>query len=461
MRNFPSVSTVDGDLDVVSVSGFDDELAWYENTDGAGTFGPQQIVSTASDYPWGLDAADLDGDGDPDLIVASINDDTVAWYRNLNTADPNDPDSDDNGLLDGFEIDYGFDPAVDAGEATADGDADGLDNLAEQAAGTSPLLADTDGDGQNDGAELAAGTNPLDEWSATIALAMQSIGDVGNLADTTGFGAVVSPYEIGTFEVTHREYAAFLNAVAGDDVNGLFDPTLDARYRIVRDGAAPNFTYSVEPGAEAWPINYVSIYDAMRFVNWLHNGQPVGVQDASTTEAGAYTITAAGIAANDIVANPGALFTLTTEDQWYKAAHYDEATETYYESPADSSIAITCATPGSAPDTANCGSVLGAPTDVGSYTASASPNATFDQGGNVWEWTEDIAGSQRRIRGGGYSSTAGALEASSSGISFGPESVSPGLGFRVAVPEPRFVHGLLVGLAALGAIRGRKARRAR
>jgi formylglycine-generating enzyme required for sulfatase activity len=35
------------------------------------------------------------------------------------------------------------------------------------------------------------------------------------------------------------------------------------------------------------PVNYVSWGDAARFANWLHNGQPSGAQDLTTTEEGA------------------------------------------------------------------------------------------------------------------------------------------------------------------------------
>jgi hypothetical protein len=41
------------------------------------------------------------------------------------------------------------------------------------------------------------------------------------------------------------------------------------------------------------PVIAVSWFDALRFINWLENGQPVGLQDASTTEDGAYTFTGA------------------------------------------------------------------------------------------------------------------------------------------------------------------------
>ena len=35
----------DGDLDVISRSSDDDKIAWYENIDGLGTFGPQQVIA--------------------------------------------------------------------------------------------------------------------------------------------------------------------------------------------------------------------------------------------------------------------------------------------------------------------------------------------------------------------------------------------------------------------------------
>ncbi len=72
----------DGDVDVLSASEVDDKIAWYENTDGRGTFGPQQIITTSADRARSVVAADLDGDGDLDVVSASMTDDTVAWYAN-------------------------------------------------------------------------------------------------------------------------------------------------------------------------------------------------------------------------------------------------------------------------------------------------------------------------------------------------------------------------------------------
>jgi len=72
----------DGDNDVLSASVEDDKIAWYENL-GGGSFGTQQIISTQMDGARWVYACDLDGDGDNDVLSASVLDDKIAWYENL------------------------------------------------------------------------------------------------------------------------------------------------------------------------------------------------------------------------------------------------------------------------------------------------------------------------------------------------------------------------------------------
>ena len=76
----------DGDKDVLSASGIDDKIAWYENMDGAGTFGPQQVITTLADRAISVVASDLDGDGDLDVLSGSFDDDKIAWYENTDGA---------------------------------------------------------------------------------------------------------------------------------------------------------------------------------------------------------------------------------------------------------------------------------------------------------------------------------------------------------------------------------------
>jgi len=73
----------DGDIDVLSASFNDDKIAWYENMDGQGSFGEPQIITTNANGAYSVFTADIDNDGDLDVLSASINDDKIAWYENI------------------------------------------------------------------------------------------------------------------------------------------------------------------------------------------------------------------------------------------------------------------------------------------------------------------------------------------------------------------------------------------
>ena len=83
--------------------------------------------------------SDLDGDG---LTAA------VEWQ--LGT-DPNNLDSDGDGMRDGWEVTYGFNPLVDDGQASLDPDGDNSTNAQESTAASNPFIWDTDDDGLGDG----------------------------------------------------------------------------------------------------------------------------------------------------------------------------------------------------------------------------------------------------------------------------------------------------------------------
>ena len=68
----------DGDVDVLSASHDDNTIAWYENTDGAGSFGVPRVISAAALGVASVFATDLDGDGDADVLSASRDDDKIA-----------------------------------------------------------------------------------------------------------------------------------------------------------------------------------------------------------------------------------------------------------------------------------------------------------------------------------------------------------------------------------------------
>jgi formylglycine-generating enzyme len=307
-----------------------------------------------------------------------------------------------------------------------------------------------------------------------ISIAMVRVGDPGNAPDTqimildgtTGYGAVNYVYQIGKYDVTASQYAAFLNAVAATDAYGLYNSFMASNSPglpgagIIQSGNSGSYTYSVVVGHESVPANYVTWGDAARFVNWVQNGQPTGSEGPGTTETGTYTLNGATTVAAlmAVTRNAGAIWFLPTEIEWYKAAYYKGggANAGYWTYTTQSNT-----TPiNTLPDTGNhanfydaIGTGNGGYTDpnnyltsVGAFSLSPGPYGTFDQGGDVFQWNETaVTTSSHGVRGGSFGD-----------YSYGPSSsyrlidVPPGeltnFGFRVAsVPEPS--TGLLAVLA--------------
>ena len=286
-----------------------------------------------------------------------------------------------------------------------------------------------------------------------------TVGLPGNAADEqTGFGSVAYTYRISKYEVTNAQYVEFLNAVAVvDDPNGLYNTEMSAGLGggISRSGSSGAYSYAPIEGRGGMPVTYVSFWDAMRFANWLHNGQGAGAQDSTTTEAGAYTVTELGVANNSIVRNAGARIVLPDSDEWYKAAYHNalgiQATD-WFNYPTGTDVLPTCSGPTSAPNHANCGMIVNDVTPVGSYPGSISPWGTLDQGGNVHEWSETTStpvGDGREIRGGSFGDAPRGMGSHVLRVDF-PSNETGIEGFRIVmlVPEPR--TGLLVALGLLG-----------
>ncbi|MAL60663.1 MAG: hypothetical protein CMC14_11500 [Flavobacteriaceae bacterium] len=73
----------DFDLDVVTVSTASDELLWFENLNGMGSFGSARLINADTNGPLSVFTADMDGDSDMDVISNAPADNSVFWYENL------------------------------------------------------------------------------------------------------------------------------------------------------------------------------------------------------------------------------------------------------------------------------------------------------------------------------------------------------------------------------------------
>ncbi len=73
----------DGYVDVISGSYDGGKLAWYRNLDGLGNFGDEQIISTTALVLQSLELYDLDSDGDQDLMYHTSYGDKIVWFENL------------------------------------------------------------------------------------------------------------------------------------------------------------------------------------------------------------------------------------------------------------------------------------------------------------------------------------------------------------------------------------------
>jgi formylglycine-generating enzyme required for sulfatase activity len=291
-----------------------------------------------------------------------------------------------------------------------------------------------------------AQTDVFNMPSGDTSLQFVPIGNPNNLADpATGnlYGSVGYDYQISTCEITAGQYTMFLNAVATistPNPHGVYSSsmaTTSIGSQITYDSVAHTYTASL-PNL---PINWVSWGDAARFCNWLQTG---------STETGAYTLNGHtdDTYLMTVTRNPGAQYVIPNENEWYKAAYYDPnknglGNGGYWLYPTKSDKDPSNALSTTDADNANFYkggyTIGGSPylTDVGYFAGSPSAYGTYDQGGNVWEWSETaFDSSDRLIRGGSWWYSVGDL-ASTHRDDRNPSWERDGVGFRVEeVPEP-------------------------
>ena len=253
---------------------------------------------------------------------------------------------------------------------------------------------------------------------AAVEFDLLPIGDLNNPHDRNygfgRFGAVRYEFEMASTEVTNGQYVEFLNAVAKSDPHELFEIKMQSSIwgGIIRSGEDGNYSYASKQHFANKPVGYIAFWDAARFANWMHNGQPTGPQNEQTTEDGAYYLGGVTFPENESVTRkPGAKWFLPSETEWYKAAHYDPRTEAEGGPPGDTHYWVYGTMSNELPGkimTNDVGDVTNPGPNVANYdfaaewggrrgnaatagsAGSKSYYGLFDAAGSMWEWNEAI-----------------------------------------------------------------------
>lgn len=302
---------------------------------------------------------------------------------------------------------------------------------------------------------LQAGVVTFGSGGDTFNLQFLDIADVGNTADAaSGYGSVSYTYRVGSTEVSNAMITVYNTLNSGDTIN-------------VADSSSK-------------AAQSIAFYEAAKFVNWMNTvtGNDIAYNIVQVDVAGSPEFV---VEEWDSVANPDdydaanpfrskrALYALPTVDEYYKAAYYDAATDSYSLYTTGSDTAPTGVASGTAANTAVYNDVFPNP-------AAWSDPAAVDQagglsfygamglGGNVTELSEtgvldSFDGLFYRVAlGGGFADPLSYLESTTqnSGVQeYADFEFDLSTGFRVyqiedfgsVVPEPGSL--LLLTSAAL------------
>jgi hypothetical protein len=81
---FPADLDGDGDTDLIGSIRRHDGLTWWENTNGTATEWTKHVIDASYDAEQNVDAADMDNDGDLDIIAGARRIGSVIWWENTN-----------------------------------------------------------------------------------------------------------------------------------------------------------------------------------------------------------------------------------------------------------------------------------------------------------------------------------------------------------------------------------------
>ena len=156
----------DGDADIIGAAYSDDDISWWENTDGIGVIWVEHLVDGSFYAPVSVYATDVDGDGDADILGAAFDGRDLTWWENKNGT------------------------GTSWTEHTVDGNCDEA---------RSAYARDIDGDGSVDILGASEGYDSITWWDVIgyepLGVIESSILDVGDIGEWNNFSSnVYTPY---------------------------------------------------------------------------------------------------------------------------------------------------------------------------------------------------------------------------------------------------------------------------
>jgi hypothetical protein len=262
----------DGDVDVATVA-TTSGVAWHSNADGAGGSWVTTTVDLSGGRPLGVRIADLDRDGDADLVVARFDADDVLWYENGDGAGTSWTPRPIAGLLDqAYDVevvDVDGDGDLDVGAAlrTA-GDVVWLENLlgnasswsaAEpvittlSAAGSALALRSADLDADGDADFLVNSPND------GRALWIENAAGDGSYWVERGIASAASPHRVvpGDFD-GDGDLDAAVSAVVGDTIQ--WHPNLGGQFALPPLPLAPPPSFFVAEGTDLPLLRFEALH---------------------------------------------------------------------------------------------------------------------------------------------------------------------------------------------------------
>ena len=212
----------DGDTDVLGAAFDDNDITWWENTAGDGSTWTEHGIDEAFGGAFSVFAADVDGDGDTDVLGAALNANDITWWENT---------AGDGSTWTEHTVEGAFDGAMSVYSTDVDGDGDAdvlgaalvADDITwwENTAGDGSTWTEHTIDGTFNGASSVYSIDVDGDGDTDVLGAASGADDITWWENTSGDGSAWTEHTIdGAFDTTFSAYATDVDGDGDTDVLG-------------------------------------------------------------------------------------------------------------------------------------------------------------------------------------------------------------------------------------------------